>query len=61
MENIIKSIDSDSPLRGKANVGDALLEINGNKIADVLDYKFFAYDSIDIVILSFRKVVIFLS
>ena len=45
MENIIKSIDSDSPLRGKANVGDALLEINGNKIADVLDYKFFAYDS----------------
>ena len=45
MENIIKSIDSDSPLKGKANVGDALLEINENKIQDVLDYKFFAYDS----------------
>ena len=45
MENIIKSIDSDSPLKGKAKVGDALLEINENKIQDVLDYKFFAYDS----------------
>ncbi len=45
MENIIKSIDSDSPLCGKANVGDMLLEINGNKIHDVLDYKFFAYDT----------------
>ena len=43
MENIIKSIDSTSPLRDKANVGDMLLEINGNKIHDVLDYKFFAY------------------
>lgn len=45
MENIIKSIDSDSPLCAKANVGDMLLEINGNKIHDVLDYKFFAYDT----------------
>lgn len=44
MENIIKSIDRDSPLRRKAEVGDALLSINSNRIIDVLDYKFFAYD-----------------
>ena len=44
-ENRIKAIDADSPLRGKAAVGDSLLSINGNRIVDVLDYKFFAYDS----------------
>lgn len=44
MENIIKSIDSDSPLRHKAKPGDRLISINDNKILDVLDYKFFAYD-----------------
>ncbi|MDO4982979.1 MAG: DUF512 domain-containing protein [Eubacteriales bacterium] len=44
MENIIKSIDRTSPLHGRAHAGDALVSINGNKIADVLDYKFFAYD-----------------
>lgn len=45
MENIIKSIDRGSPLHRKAHVGDAVIAINGNKIIDVLDYKFFAYDS----------------
>ena len=45
MENIIKSIDRGSPLHRKAQVGDAVISINGNKIIDVLDYKFFAYDS----------------
>lgn len=45
MENIIKSIDGDSPLKGRAHVGDRLISINGNKILDVLDYKYFAYDS----------------
>ena len=45
MENIIKSIDRGSPLHQKAHVGDAVISINGNKIIDVLDYKFFAYDS----------------
>ena len=45
MENIIKSIDSGSPLEGKVQVGDALLEINENKIQDVLDYKYHAYDT----------------
>ena len=44
MENIIKSIDADSPLRGHAHEGDRLLSINGKKILDVLDYKFYAYD-----------------
>lgn len=42
--NIIKAIDRDSPLRHRAKVGDALVSINGNRIVDVLDYKFFAYD-----------------
>lgn len=45
MENIIRSIDADSPLSGRAKPGDRLLEINGNVIRDVLDYKYFAYDS----------------
>jgi len=45
MKNLIKSIDSDSPLRGKANIGDELTHINGNKIIDVLDYKYYAYDT----------------
>ena len=44
MENIIKSIDPDSPLRHKAQPGDALLAINGKRVVDVLDYKFYAYD-----------------
>ncbi len=43
-ENRIKSIDATSPLRGRAAVGDSLVSINGNRIVDVLDYKFFAYD-----------------
>ena len=38
-------IDPDSPLRGHAVVGDALVSINGNPIHDVLDYKYFAYDT----------------
>ena len=43
-ENKIKSIDRDSPLRHRAEPGDVLLSINGNRIIDVLDYKYFAYD-----------------
>ena len=38
-------IDPDSPLRGHAVIGDALVSINGNLIHDVLDYKYFAYDT----------------
>ena len=44
MENTIKSIDPTSPLHGKAQPGDTVLAINDNRILDVLDYKFFAYD-----------------
>ena len=43
-ENRIRSIDPQSPLRGRAEVGDSLVSINGSRIVDVLDYKFFAYD-----------------
>lgn len=41
----IRHIDDDSPLRGRAKVGDVLLSINGNPIHDVLDYKYYAYDT----------------
>lgn len=44
MDNTIKSIDPASPLHGRAHIGDAIVEINGHEIIDVLDYKFFAYD-----------------
>ena len=43
-ENKIRSIDRDSPLRHRAEPGDVLLSINGHRIIDVLDYKYFAYD-----------------
>ena len=45
MKNVIKSIDRDSPLAGRANVGDSLISINDKRIMDVLDYKFYAYDA----------------
>ena len=45
MENKIKSIDPASPLRHKAREGDVVAAINGHRILDVLDYKFFAYDT----------------
>ena len=44
MDNIIKSIDPGSPLRHHAKVGDNLIAINGKRVVDVLDYKFYAYD-----------------
>ncbi|MBR1567192.1 MAG: radical SAM protein, partial [Oscillospiraceae bacterium] len=44
MENVIRSIDPGSPVEGRAAVGDRLLSINGKRILDVLDYKFYAYD-----------------
>ena len=43
-ENIIKSIDRASPLHGHAHPGDRIVSINGNRIKDVLDYKYYAYD-----------------
>lgn len=45
MDNIIKSIDRGSPLLHKVRVGDCLLSINGHRVLDVLDYKFYAYDT----------------
>lgn len=44
MKHIIKSIDPGSPLRGKVVPGDELVAINGHKIIDVLDYKFYSYE-----------------
>lgn len=44
-ENRIKSVDESSVLRGRAAAGDSLIAINGHKILDVLDYKFYAYDT----------------
>ena len=41
----IRHIDDDSPLRDRAAVGDVLISINGNPIHDVLDYKYYAYDT----------------
>ena len=50
-DNYIKSVDPTSPLRGKAEVGDTVVSINGNEILDVLDYKFFAYDrELDVIL-----------
>ena len=43
-DNYIKSVDEGSPLYGKVESGDTVIAINGNRILDVLDYKFFAYD-----------------
>ncbi len=42
--NKIRKIDNTSPLQGKVIPGDRLLSINGKKILDVLDYKYYAYD-----------------
>lgn len=53
MKNVISKIEHTSPLHRKAHVGDALLSINGKPVHDVLDYKFFAYDTVlDIVLRS---------
>ena len=41
----IRHVDADSPLRHHAQPGDALVSINGNVIHDVLDYKYYAYDT----------------
>ncbi len=45
MSTIITSIDPHSPAqRAGIQVGEQLLQINGHKIVDVLDYRFFGYD-----------------
>lgn len=45
MSSVITKIDRNSPLLHKVHVGDKLMSLNGKDIADVLDYKFYAYDS----------------
>lgn len=44
MKHIIKTIEETSPLRKKARPGDELVAINGHRLVDVLDYKFYSYD-----------------
>ena len=44
MYNLISAIDANSPLKDRAEIGDALVSINGHSILDVLDYKYYAYD-----------------
>lgn len=43
--SVITKIDRSSPLRHRAHPGDKLVSINGKEIVDVLDYKFFCYDT----------------
>lgn len=45
MLNTITNISADSPLRHKANVGDALISINGHEVEDVLDYRYWSYEN----------------
>ncbi|MDO4815243.1 MAG: DUF512 domain-containing protein [Bacillota bacterium] len=46
MKNVISKIEDYSPLKHRAHEGDELISINGNKIIDVMDYKFFSYDTV---------------
>jgi len=45
MGSVITKIEKYSPLLHKAKLGDCLVSINGREIEDVLDYKFFSYDT----------------
>lgn len=45
MRNIIKTIEKGSVLDGRVKPGYALVSINGKPIRDVLDYKYYGYDS----------------
>ena len=44
MKHIVSSVDEGSPLRRKVNKGDELISVNGHRIIDVLDYKFYCYE-----------------
>ncbi len=43
MDNVIKTVGA-GPLRGRVQPGDTLLSVNGRRILDVLDYKYYTYD-----------------
>ena len=45
MASVITKIDKHSPLRHKVHPGEKLISINGREIVDVLDYKFFSYET----------------
>lgn len=45
MLNTITGVDEASPLRHKVKPGDRLLAINDREVEDVLDYRFWSYDS----------------
>ena len=45
MSSVIKKIEKHSPLHRKAHEGEKLISVNGHEIIDVLDYKYFAYDT----------------
>ncbi len=46
MGSLITYIDKKSPAGGKnIRPGDKLVRINGHKINDVLDYKYYSYDA----------------
>ena len=45
MAATVISVGKQSPAYKKAACGDRLLSINGNPIEDVLDYKYYSYDS----------------
>ena len=53
MNNVIKSVDMSSPLAGHVRPGDVLLAINGKRILDVLDYKYYGYEPH--LLLQFRR------
>lgn len=46
MKNLIKSVDAGSPSERAGIIpGDKLVSIGGNRIGDVLDYKFYSYEA----------------
>lgn len=53
MKNVIKSIERTSPLRWRVRPGWELKSVNGKTVTDVLDYKYYCYDSaLDMVFLT---------
>ena len=45
MLNTVTNVDKSSPVRRHVHAGDALVSINGHEIEDVLDYRYWSYES----------------
>ena len=45
MLNTVTGVDKSSPVRRHIHIGDALVAINGHEIEDVLDYRYWSYES----------------